>query len=294
MENRWYSVLSKNDIVTASWFAAHIQAVSSNSFNIQDAKGDFSSLHVLLDNLFKELHQQGIGTEKVQAQVITFEEESQLWASGVLGDTNPVSLLNAVFYLNGINFTLRGGAEHRQLRVSQLKFNVDEQDKLEYVIYTEYGSKNRPGGRKQLNLSNKAVRFYSQQSLGSRCHVYLLKLYISKLPQTAIDKDLFYCKPLSKLLTDKPWYCAVPVGHNTLDKKLKEIFLAAGIDSHGKTNHSLRATSINRMFHAKVPEKMIMQRSGHMSKEGLRSYEHTSLDQSKGCLQSTFKSRKFK
>jgi hypothetical protein len=62
-----------------------------------------------------------------------------------------------------------------------------------------------------------------------------------------MDKDLFYCKPLSKILPDKPmaWYCSVHVGHNTLDKKLKEIFLAAGIDSHGKTNHSLRATSIN-------------------------------------------------
>ena len=44
-----------------------------------------------------------------------------------------------------------------------------------------HGSKNRPGGRKQLNLENKTVRQYAQRSAGERCHVYLLKLYISKL-----------------------------------------------------------------------------------------------------------------
>ena len=57
---------------------------------------------------------------------------------------------------------------------------------------------------------------------------------------------------------------------------LREIFIS---DPDGKSNHSLRATSISRMYHAKVPEKQIMERSGHLSKEGVRSYERTSTEQ---------------
>ena len=116
---------------------------------------------------------------------------------------------------------MRGGDEHRSLTLSQLSFgSVPDPDDhcrlIEYVDYTEFGSKNRPGGRKQLNLDNKTVRQYAQHELGNRCHVYILKLYISKLAPAAIDKDIFYCKPLVMVPDDdsKPWYTAVPIGHN--------------------------------------------------------------------------------
>ena len=96
---------------------------------------------------------------------------------------------------------MRGGEEHRSLSLSQIKFG--EEDNTEYMEYTENSSKNRPGGNKQLNLENKVVCFYSQPSLGERCHV-LLKLYISKLLEESVKKDLFYCRPLKKFLMMAP------------------------------------------------------------------------------------------
>lgn len=81
---------------------------------------------------------------------------------------------------------MRGGEE---LSLSQIKFG--EEDYTEYVEYTENSSKNRPGGSKQLNLENKVIRFHSQPSLGESCHVHFLKLYISKLPEESVKKDLF-------------------------------------------------------------------------------------------------------
>ena len=42
------------------------------------------------------------------------------------------------------------------------------------------------------------------------------------------------------------------------------------------TNHSLRATAMTRMFNQGVPEKVIAEKSGHRSLDGLRSYEHPS------------------
>ena len=52
----------------------------------------------------------------------------------------------------------------------------------------------------------------------------------------------------------------------------------AEIDTTLKSNHSLRATSISRLYNASVPEKTIMEKPGHLSK-GLRLYEHTLIQQ---------------
>ena len=39
--------------------------------------------------------------------------------------------------------------------------------------------------------------------------------------------------------------------------------------------HSLRATSVSRLFEEGVSEKLIMERSGHLSTSGVRSHERT-------------------
>ena len=49
--------------------------------------------------------------------------------------------------------------------------------------------------------------------------------------------------------------------------------------SGGFTNHSLRAYEATALFQAKVPEKLIQQRTGHRSLESLRQYERTSESQ---------------
>ena len=79
------------------------------------------------------------------------------------------------------------------MKFSQLKrevVTVDNSPKVCYV-YTEYGSKNRSGGLKQLNMGNKVVRQF--ESPGDRCHVSFLDTYFMKVPQEALDKDNFYC-----------------------------------------------------------------------------------------------------
>ena len=60
---------------------------------------------------------------------------------------------------------------------------------------------------------------------------------------------------------------------------LKDILVAAGVDAGDKSNHSLRATGISRLFTSGVPEKLIMERSGHISTEGVRVHERTTAEQ---------------
>ena len=51
-----------------------------------------------------------------------------------------------------------------------------------------------------------------------------------------------------------------------------------GVKGH-KTNHSLRATTATRLFHAGIDEQLIMERTGHHSVDGVRSYKRTSQQQ---------------
>ena len=59
---------------------------------------------------------------------------------------------------------------------------------------------------------------------------------------------------------------------------MKEICDKGSIDGR-KTNHSLRVTGVSHLFQAGVPEKLIQQRSGHLSSDGLRQYQRTTISQ---------------
>lgn len=131
----------------------------------------FRPLHCTLDNLYRRLHAQGIGIKPKRAEILSADEEEHLWSTRALGTHSPSALLNAVFYYNGLHFVLRGGAEHRGLRISQLKFrSIPDPDlpgqMTECIEYTEHGSKNRPGGHHQLNVENKTVIQYARPELG--------------------------------------------------------------------------------------------------------------------------------
>ena len=147
---------------------------------------------------------------KQQAKIITSDEEDVLWSKGVIGTHTPTSLLNAVvFFYHGVYFCLHEGNEHRQLKLSQVELKevtspTDSAKIVKCVVYTEHGSKNRKGVIHHLHL-HKVVTHFADSTLGERCFVYLMELYVSKLSDVAKEKDLFYFKP--KVKFDKEDSC---------------------------------------------------------------------------------------
>ena len=214
----------------------------------------------------------------MHTETVTKEDEAKLWNSGVMGVTTPKTLQNAAFYGVGKMFALRGGIEHRSLKLTQLK-RMSNPDRN---VYYENVSKNRNGSFKKIHIKSKVVPVYACPEAGERCLVYILDKYISKLPSFAVDKDVFYVRPLHKLPIDSsaPWYAATPVGRETLHKKFRLMCQQAGIDGN-KTNHSLRATGATQLYESGVPEKLIQERTGHRSLEALRMYERTNENQHK-------------
>ena len=70
----------------------------------------FCFLRDALDAMMKESASDGLGLTKKQGEVITLDEEEQLWSKGVLGDSNPQQLLDTIVYLFGIHFALKGNS----------------------------------------------------------------------------------------------------------------------------------------------------------------------------------------
>ena len=259
----------------------HMVSVNPKAPNILDEKDPtFAGLRGVRDRVARELRGDGIGTEVKHAPAISYEEEELLWSTGVIGFETPTSLLNVMFYNNGKVLMLRGGREHRLLKLSQFIFGEEVGPKgelLKYVRYIENGSKNRSGSYRDKS-DNKIITQYANSGLGERCYYYIMKFYISKIPKD-YKGDSFYLRPRSQKPAgqDAPWFICAPVGRNTLDGMVAKMFSAVGIS--GKTNHSLRVTGTTRLFTSQVPEKIVQQRTGHRLLEALRKYERTSKDQ---------------
>ena len=273
---------SKTITLLLAGIKRHMMANNPYAVNILDENSpDFVGLRGVRDRLARELRNEGVGAEVKHAEAISYEEEELLWKEEVLGYHSPSSLLNTVFFYNGKVLMLRGGREHRLLKLSQFSFGSepgpDGKSLLEYVKYVENGSKNRSGSYKDTQ-ENKVVKQYADPKLGDRCYYYVLKFYFSKLPKD-FNGDSFYLRPFSKAPKSLQgvWFMRVTIGRNTLNNMVSKMFSSVGI--LGKTNHSLRVTGATRLFTSQVPEKIVQQRSGHRSLDALRKYERTSIEQ---------------
>ena len=233
----------------------------------------YRDFHRACDSVYRDLHKSGVGTNVSHAKVITREEEDRLWDSGTFCIATPKGLQNAVFFYAGKHFCLRGGEEQRGLSPAQF-IRTSNPDGYKYI---EHGSKNRSGGLGLLNIENKCVPCVALPENRPRCLVFLLDLYLSKLPNFAFDKGIFYCRPKQNCPSQGSWYDAVAVGKNKLSSMLQEICEKAGIEK--RSNHSLRATGATALFQSNAPSSLIQKTTGHRSEKALQLYEHTSIKQ---------------
>ncbi len=100
---------------------------------------EFLSLKNTVDNVMKQRMLEGVG-ERKPSEPISLLQENKMWADGVLGTSNPDQLRDTLLFLLGLNFALRGGEEHKNLRSpgfnSQLVLCSDESG-VKYLEFTE-------------------------------------------------------------------------------------------------------------------------------------------------------------
>ena len=123
----------------------YINANNKDPWKIIDGKSPiFKDLHAVLDRRYRQLHSQGVDATKRHSEILSNTDKEHLWETETLGVDSPLALQYAVFFYNGLNFVLRGGKEHRDLKISQLKFkNIPDPENpgedTECVEYHEHG-----------------------------------------------------------------------------------------------------------------------------------------------------------
>ena len=111
-----------------------------------------------------------------------------------------------------------------------------------------------------------------------RCFIRLYKKYNKLCPSDRPD-DTFYLKPIDSPIGNQ-WYSRAPLGHNTLSEMVPQLCTKTGITGR-KTNHLLRATCATRVYQEGVDEQLLMEKTGHRSVHGVRSYKRASSEQKK-------------
>ncbi|XP_070568245.1 zinc finger MYM-type protein 2-like [Ptychodera flava] len=235
----------------------------------------FKQLKDTLDCIMKTRSAKGIGTEKRQAMVLSVDDENKFWSRKLIGDFTPQTLLDAQVVLFGINFALRGGQEHRNLRPGQICKKYCEIVGKYYLEYTEDVSKTNSGGLASRKVKRKVTTAFENTDCKERCIVRLYDTY-NKLCPSDRPQDVNYLQPAKKITADC-WYSTMPVGRNTLMKTVARLCENAGIEGY-YTNHSLRATAATRLFADGMDEQLIAEKTGHRS-SAIRSYKRTSIEQ---------------
>lgn len=211
------------------------------------------------------------------------EEEELLWEQQILGSTNPTQLVHTLVHLIGLNFALRGGAEHHRLRMpennGQLQI-VHQQKGKKCLVYTEDVSKaNQGGGLDHMKVKRKVVHAFPNTNNPERCIVNLFEKYVLHCPPST---EALYLRPLEgdrKWENESIWYCTSPMGRQKLAGVVSGLCSKAGLEGF-RTNHSLRASAASRLYAEGVDEQPIKEVTGHRS-NAVREYQRTNKDQMK-------------
>ena len=172
---------------------------------------DFKLFQDSLDAEMKRLTAKGLGCEIKQAQPTTEDEEQLMWTKGVLGDTDPKTLLNTLFFLIGNFFALRSGEEHRSLTFDQIRVIKGSDNERSKLQNTSFGEKNYAGGLKHRKLRPKTVEQHDNPGNPERCIVRIFEKYQSRCPKLKPGSPL-YLTPKRKVSSDEVWYTKTPVG----------------------------------------------------------------------------------
>ncbi len=274
----------------------HLHSMGKKVKFLEEKK--FQGVWNTLDNQMKSLSKKGVVQPKNQVQVIILDKENKLWDLGLLGDDTPKKLVNTLIYLLGIHLALRGGDEHKSLKVgyySQIKVKYDEDQQSKYLEYRPTSRKNNQGGLKDLCWQDKIVTAYENKQNPQHCVVHIFEKYMGRqpfdLPCCSLD---LYLHPLTKIprSPNAKWYSCQPMGIHAIQSILSALCEKAGIK--GKhTNYALKATCATRMYSKGFDKQLVCEQLGNSS-EAVCAYKRTNSEQKMQISEALYGNKKVK
>ena len=91
----------------------------------------------VLEVEMKRLQKEGLGSKARQAELLSVQDEEQLWIKKLLGGHNGLSLVDTMLFMCGTYFALRSGLEHRALRLTPQIELVERPGERAFLRYTD-------------------------------------------------------------------------------------------------------------------------------------------------------------
>ena len=222
----------------------------------------------------------GLGNRPNRSQAIDESEEKIMWERGVLGVSTPFAILFTLWYHLTLLMGLRGRDEHRKIQFGDITVNKNALG-VDFLQFKERTSKTRDGSVKDDSRETVPKIFCSCASAGKeKCIVEIFRSFIQRRPSDyQKESDPFYIQfktneQISRSGTSI-WFKREPLGVCSLSRFLPKACKLAGIAERG--NHGVRATTVQRLRKAAVPDDKIIQITGHRSVRTLEVYDTNKL-----------------
>ena len=262
--------------------------LSDNDYSCDDR-----SLSLLKDNEFKQtrealkakrvdLRQQGKGQRPHKSKALSEAEENILWDKKIFGHHTPFSIQFTLFYHLTLTMGLRGRDEHRKMTWGDIVIRrSSDTDGKECLVMSERDTKTRDGACKDDMRKTEQMYYCECHFDATRCLIEIYKHFESRRPDEMFEPDspFYLAHKLPNQITIGPkavWYKKAPLGKNKLSGMLAEACEMAGIEK--RTNHGVRATAVQRLRKAGVPDDKVIQITGRKTARSLVSYDKESLD----------------
>nr|XP_055023176.1 uncharacterized protein LOC129413508 isoform X2 [Misgurnus anguillicaudatus] len=218
---------------------------------------EFTSANNVFKGVVKQIRRSG-ADKTSHYPPMSFEDQQILKRSAALDPDHPKGLLNKVWYDIQLHFAQRGKEGNRQLKPDSFELKRDENDTEYFTMTFNEETKNHKNPL-EVDRENRREAMFEEPG-NPMCPVSSLKKYLRKIPP---DAKALYLHPKRRIdASDDNWYITVPLGVNQLSQMLPRMCKEAGTQSH-YTNHSIRATAIQKLSDAGLQAREIIAISGH-------------------------------
>ena len=193
------------------------------------------------------------------------DDLAKMYDSEVLSHQNPAALQRKVFFETVLHFGRRGREGLREMKKSDIVFELDENGKEYATLAGNPLEKNHQGFS-----SRKGEHTQIMYSTGDiNCPLTSLKFYLTKLNEKC--EALFQRAKDVKWENSPTWYVNSPLGVNPLGSMMPAISKDAQL-SMIYTNHCICATKVSTLRQAGVDRSDIVAVTGHRNEQSQDHY----------------------
>ena len=183
---------------------------SKNPFcpNFLDKKGNrLKPLQGTLDSYFHRLHSERVGRKTKQAEIITSNEEEQLWMKGVMTTTSTTGLQNATLFVVGKMFWLQGAMYLPKISTGHHSPASGHSYSGTTLFFT-----------RSCKTSVPILGYIFVVDIFVFCVLQLRKVTARSKRKRSILRSTMFTSD-----TTYPWYTSIPLGKHALQSKLKNV-----------------------------------------------------------------------